>query len=566
VGSGTASIENTSSGKLIKNAGLVTYFEIPLDNQGEVESREGQIQLLDGGVSGTTADGSWEAVSGGLVEFAGGEFNLGAGVRFQGEIALTKSTVTASALQAQGAKVMLVGATLDLEGPVASQIETLLVGQGPSGSQYATLEGSGEVDVKKTFEFYEGDIRGIDPLVLESGSAGKIDPANNAILDSSLLVNKGTLNWYSGRIVGAGDAELLNEGVYETNDQGPHHECEGSCTGYYEGMQIADDLLEIFYGGKYFFGESAEGKAETFSGGALFVNNGETTDPEDSCPTEVEAQWWVEVQWPTTGSGSFNDPCTKYTSYVTPADHESPEEEEEGEEVIHERVGSPIAAHEDCNIEIGHHCYGLIETPNVNPPSGFLGSSEEIDPTCLATYGDNENFTDAEQWVSFTSGPQEVEKIKDWTEAGIAVGMTDEGPTTSPHYFIADIRSLEGHSTYHEHDSRTSVSLDQYFQDEIWYLSGHEWEAWLPNYHMVSAPQPEFARKLQVGTENTANDVASEAQIRDMEYETTEKGIWRKGWRAEHIAPKATATSESTATATVTSGTTGEVSFNSRSC
>ncbi len=566
VGSGTASIENTPSGKLIKNAGLVTYFEIPLDNQGEVESREGQIQLLDGGVSGTTADGSWEAVSGGLVEFAGGEFNLGAGVRFQGEIALTKSTVTASALQAQGAKVMLVGATLDLEGPVASQIETLLVGQGPNGSQYATLEGSGEVDVKKTFEFYEGDIRGIDPLVLESGSAGKIDPVNNAILDSSLLVNKGTLNWYSGRIVGAGDAELLNEGVYETNDQGPHHECEGSCTGYYEGMQTADDLLEIFYGGKYFFGESAEGKAETFSGGALFVNNGETTDPEDSCPTEVEAQWWVEVQWPTTGSGSFNDPCTKYTSYVTPADHESPEEEEEGEKVIHERVGSPIAAHEDCNIEIGHHCYGLIETPNVNPPSGFLGSSEEIDPTCLATYGDNENFTDAEQWVSFTSGPQEVEKIKDWTEAGIAVGMTDEGPITSPHYFIADIRSLEGHSTYHEHDSHTSVSLDQDFQDEIWYLSGHEWEAWLPNYHMVSAPQPEFARKLQVGTENTANDVASEAQIRDMEYETTEKGIWRKGWRAEHIAPKATATSESTATATVTSGTTGEVSFNSRSC
>ncbi len=559
VGSGTAALENTSTGKLVKEAGLVTYLEIPFDNQGEVEDLAGQLWFSKGEIPGDTANGSWTAGPSGLIEFAGGSFTLGEGIALHGEIAVTHGKVTASSLNAEGAHIEIESAALALEGPGASHIESLTIGQGPNGSGYSTLEGTAEVDVAKAFEFYEGVIRGLDPLVLEAESSGLINPVNDNTLDGATVVNQGKLNWYSGRLVGAGGAVLLNEGVYETNDGGPHHECEGTCTGYYTDMFTASYLLSIFE--SYSFGESAEHEAERFSGSATLINEGEITDPEATCG-EGE---WVEVQWPTEGKGLYNDPCTYYPNFIHP-EHPEPEPEEEGATILHSGVGSPIAEHEDCKIEEGHHCYGLIQSVNVNPPSGFLGSSIEIDPTCLSTNGDNENFTDAEQWVQFTTGPQRVEKIKDWTEAGVTVGITELGVLTTPHYFIADIRTLEGHPTYHEHIGTSSVALNQYFKDEIWYVAGSEWQAWLPTFHMASGPQPHYAKELELGTENTANDVSAEAKIRHMEYETTTKGTWRKGWRAEHLDPEESATENSTATAKLTSGTTGEVTFNSRSC
>ncbi len=559
VGSGTAALENTATGKLIKEAGLVTYLEIPFDNQGEVEDLAGQLWFSKGEITGETSNGSWTAGPSGLIEFAGGNFALGEGVELHGEIAVTHGKVAASSLNAEGAHIEIESAALALEGPGVSHIESLTIGQGPNGSGYSTLEGAAEVDVAKAFEFYEGVIRGLDPLVLEAETSGLINPVNDDDLDGATLVNKGKLNWYSGRLVGAGGAVLLNEGVYETNDGGPHHDCEGTCTGYYINMFTASYLREIFK--EYSFGESAEHEAEMLSGSATLINEGEITDPEATCGEGK----WVEVQWPTEGKGLYDDPCTYYPNFIQP-EHPEPEPEEEGEAALHSGVGSPIAEHEDCKIAEGHHCYGLINTVNVNPPSGFLGSSIEIDPTCLSTNGDNENFTDAEQWVQFTTGPQKVEKIKDWTEAGVTVGITELGVLTTPHYFIADIRTLEGHPAYHEHIGNGTVALNQYFKDAIWYVAGSEWQVWLPTFHMASGPQPHYAKELELGTENTANDVAAEAKVRHMEYETTTKGKWRKGWRAEHLDPEESATENSTATAKLTSGTTGEVTFNSRSC
>jgi hypothetical protein len=93
-----------------------------------------------------------------------------------------------------------------------------------------------------------------------------------------------------------------------------------------------------------------------------------------------------------------------------------------------------------------------------------------------------------------------------------------------------------------------------------------EWEAWLPGFQLISKPQPEFAKHLEAGTEDTANDVSSQAYLRHLEYETTTKGVWRKGWAAEGVPMLEDITSPSTAVAKVTSPTTGEVSFNSLAC
>jgi PKD repeat protein len=560
VESGSVSFENTASGKITKEAGAITYIAVPFNNEGEVETTSGKLQFSHGGVADETGGGSWAAGPGDLIEFSSGSFALGTNVELAGEVAITGGVVEASGLQGPGAKVSIEGATLDLEESLPSELESLSIGTGPTGRGYGLLKGSSEARIAKSFEWSEGAIRGISPLVLESGSTGEINPVSDDILDESTLINEGTLNWYSGRLVGAGDAELLNEGTYEVNDQGPHDECVDGCVGYHTGMNTANWLLEN-PSKTYNFGEIPGGEAETFTGGASLINEGEITDPEVSCPPDS-----VEIQWPTTGSGSYNDPCTSYTSSIIPSEHEAPEEEESGLEAVpHPGVGSPISEGEACKASAkeNEHCYALVESPSVEPPAGFLGSSVEIDPICLATNGDNENFTDAEQWVAFITKSLEKEGVLDWTEAGVKLGESET--ITWPHYFIADTRGLNGLPAYHEHEDDNSVSLGQYLKDEIWYVNGSQWEAWLPGYHMISAPQPEFAKLLQAGTENTANDVSAEAKFRNIEYETTTKGTWRKGWEAEHREMKERVIPEpphNSGVAKVTSPTTAEVSFN----
>ena len=327
-GSGSGAIENTSTGKLVKSAGSVTYITVPVDNQGTVEVTTGTLQLSGGGVSGETALGKWATTGEGLLEFEGGTFALGEPT-LSGEIAVTGGEVVAGALDAESADISIEGATLKVEGPAVSRVEEVSVGRGPHGTNgNSVLAGPGQVDVSDNFHFEEGKVDDIRPLLLEAGSVGLIDPYGRANLNNTTLINEGVLNWYSGTLVGAGSSEILNEGIFEINDQGPTADCLGC-----EGMKTAEYLLQT-YGEEYFVGwYPAE---QGLEGSAVLVNEGTITDPETSCG---EGGPEVEVWWYTSGQGEFNENCTRFvggfagefgTGSEEPEEEEALEFEEEG--------------------------------------------------------------------------------------------------------------------------------------------------------------------------------------------------------------------------------------------
>lgn len=249
------------------------------------------------------------------------------------------------------------------------------------------------------------------------------------------------------------------------------------------------------------------------------------------------------------------------------------EAEEEGvEHRLHDEVGSSSETEGDCkrSADEDEHCYGLLESPLVKAPSGFLGSSVELDPSCLTTHGDEHNFTDIEQWVVFTGVPELGAKIRDWTEAGMTFGVEDsefheEYYLPWPHFFIADVRGISGYPTLITHVDLAHQSLSQYFRDTIWRVRDDHWEAWVPGFSISSTPQPTDATQLQAGTENTSNEVSSSSTLRRLQYETT-SGKWREGWAAEHQPMLPFVTEGSSAVASVSSSTTGAVSFNSPHC
>ncbi len=360
-GSGTASFENTSSGKVVKQAGSITYFAIPFDNQGSVQAAFGELQFSGGGVAGATAKGSWEAGSGGaLIEFDGGNFALGSEVAMSGAVAVTGGEVSASALQAQQASIAIEAGMLTLEG-FASELKSLSVGRGPNGTSWnSILAGGGNVDVADTFEWSEGTIGGTGTLTLGSGSTGTVNPYARAILDGKTLVNLGTLNWYSGSVIGAGGAEILNKGTYELDDQGPTAECWG-CHGMYTA-----GYLRATFGESYFW----EG---SFTGSATLVNEGTISDPEVSCPSGPN----VEVEWPTTSNGAMEDFCTHYTGgLIAEGNGESIDEEEQAtdgedegndEESTHVEVELPSEPHADAFVFRPN----VAEAGELEPTSGL---------------------------------------------------------------------------------------------------------------------------------------------------------------------------------------------------
>jgi Concanavalin A-like lectin/glucanases superfamily len=250
----------------------------------------------------------------------------------------------------------------------------------------------------------------------------------------------------------------------------------------------------------------------------------------------------------------------------------TPEPGEEAEQVPHRGVGNPISSGEHCRRSPGEgeHCYGIVHSPSVNAPSGFLGSAVKIDPKCFANNGDTQNFTTVEQWLNFPSEQQRKEGHRDWVEAGALI----PAGSSSPEYFEAEEVVLGGNGFFFKSVSHQSTPRNQYFADTIWLLrkepSGEgTWEAQVEQFATVTLPHPGVAKELRAGTENSANDVAAEAYLKEFKYETTTKGVWRWNWSAEHKEMMEKVEPEppyNTAVAKVTSPTTAEVSFNSRSC
>ncbi len=318
---------------------------------------------------------------------------------------------------------------------------------------------------------------------------------------------------------------------------------------------------------------------------------GECKDIEGATSPTLELNWedvgrTVRLDAEARNSRGVSRTSQSAATTVVRRNERTEPEEENVEAAPHPGQGASTSEGENCRTSEAEdeHCYGLIESPFVGGSAGFLGSAVEIDPTCLADHGDGENFSTLEQWVSFpTIFQQEAEHLQDWTEAGILIGRgvalvtilpgesVGEEPYTwsYPVYFVGDKRTLDGHPKFHEHDSGVRAPLDKSFKDVIWFVGGTQWAAAVGGFDVTSSPQPEVARKLEAGTENSANDMSSSAYLRNFEYETRTKGTWRSGWSAEHHEMVENVTPEpphNSATAKVTSKTTGEVSFNSGAC
>lgn len=176
---------------------------------------------------------------------------------------------------------------------------------------------------------------------------------------------------------------------------------------------------------------------------------------------------------------------------------------------------------------LSSHCYAIVGSTVVSPPSGFAGTSVDIGPNCMTTNGDSSNFNNDEEWAIFNTS-----NFSDWIEAGAKVGLTYYGGSYSyPEYFWADDRSDFGYG-YYEHNSGNGVVMNQYFEDTLWYLGSNKWEAWTPGISGISSPQDAYAYDLEAGTEDTANDVATHGYLANIQYEAITGG-WRSGWTSK---------------------------------
>ncbi len=320
-----ASLQNTSTGKVVKNAGEYSWIAIPFDNDGTLNVETGQLKIEGGETPGHTASGSWAAASGALLEFNGGTFNLAPNTHISGRLAVTgHSTVTTSALEGAAATMEIEEGTLELNGG-KSTFEAVNLGPGPNGEgNNALLDGGGDIEIDKSLHWEEGVFAGSGQVALEPGSENRIDPFGYAILIGKTLINYGRANWQSGTLTSAAGAELLNEGTFETNDT-YGAECY---PGYCRDMRTPAQIEEIY--GKHPFAGSGYPDTELITGEGKFVNEGVTNNDGTSCP-----EYWGEtrVRWPTSGRGEFSSSCTKYEDRTTPASPEVEGIAEEGQQL-----------------------------------------------------------------------------------------------------------------------------------------------------------------------------------------------------------------------------------------
>ncbi|MGH2831478.1 MAG: hypothetical protein ACRDK2_01780, partial [Solirubrobacteraceae bacterium] len=460
----------TNTGTLIKSEGTgISVVGFAIDNEGLVEAQSGELQFTQGGNSGQLVHETWSASSGAkiaLTNFFSGSYALGESSTISGQMVID-SNVTAGAIEGPTADIVSELGDITLTGLTSSTLNSLTLEQPePNYFNKQTVSIADELDIEGslTWSSNDGWLEGAGSIVLGPSSTSVFDPSAWIQLHGQQFINEGTLTWKSGGVDASGDSGVffINRGTFNADQDAtnpvfsgckrepdesyncPILENSGTFTATYPNghPHIGWDVSLANYGQletpyeyepecKWEYSESPGPGAEAcyraieeFEG--LLVEKGASIYQLAQC------------------SGHEFEPCVE--------GHTEPNEEAgEDERALASEYGSPFASGEDCKLskKENEHCYALAETPPIPSTSGFAGSSVEIDPTCMSTNGDSENFTDAEMWVAFG---QNSSGQNDWTEAGATVGRSAGREYPYPEYFVADSRSQRGYE-YREHDS-----------------------------------------------------------------------------------------------------------------
>jgi hypothetical protein len=187
-GTGTSTV----TGVPVHNSGLISVESGTLslagvfDNAGTCQVELGALNLSGGGAH----SGPFEAAALGVVNFAGGQHTLAAGVQLTG---------------AGTHRVSATGTTLNLATDVEASNFELTAG---------TVAGSSDLTITNTFTWSGGTVSGAGALILPVASVVNLSGTANKILSGRTLRNAGTITW-----TGTGNLQF-NSGVIENQTTG----------------------------------------------------------------------------------------------------------------------------------------------------------------------------------------------------------------------------------------------------------------------------------------------------------------------------------------------------------
>ena len=561
---GEGSLTNTGTLQRTEGAGTA-QIRLAIDNESVVKVQSGELQFEGGGQSGALATDTWEAAAGASIALTGFNsetYELGATATIVGQIS-TEAQVSAGAIEGPEGDLTSELGDLKLTGLTTSTLHSLTVAEPNihTGYDEQVISIADELRVANSLIWFSNtaQFEGPGRIVTQPGSSSLFDPSAWIHIEGGELINEGTATWSEGGFQASPTGiYFVNRGTFNADPDDSNPVVQGCQTG---------STCPVFENTGLFTADLTSGPNAPGQVGwrTDIANSGEL---HVAYETEPECKWeYSETPGPGTeacfrairefkglllqdGAQVFEGACNHNEPEPCLDHNEEPGEEEEL--AAKAASGGSLVDASECSLE--NHCYAKIESPIETAPSGFEGAASQIEPECMTTNSDTEAFDNDEQWVVFNSG-----RNLDWTEAGATVGVNYYNEyLPSPKYFTADDRVESGYG-YSLHNSGVAVPMNQYFQDTIWHLGGDAWEAWTPGIQSVSSPQPSVADFLQVGTEDTSNNVATEERVRQLEYETLNGG-WRNGW-TPHEYPEVT--KPSPGYVDLTSLTTAEMSFNS---
>ncbi len=221
-GGTTPTITNTGTFQSTDSQEPIT-INVPFDNQGNLISQAGTLQLSGGG---TSTGSTFTAPSGTTLEFAGGSFSLtGDTWSGGGTIAVSNASVAATNLQASTTHVSVSRGSLSIPEGSASRFTALVLTE-------ASLALAGELSVSSVLSAGGSgvtSVSGSGRLVVGSAAQATITGGRcyRLFLNGVTLVNQGTLTF--GAPSGAEDgsiwmengAQLQNTGTFNDNSTEP---------------------------------------------------------------------------------------------------------------------------------------------------------------------------------------------------------------------------------------------------------------------------------------------------------------------------------------------------------
>ncbi len=221
----------TNTGTLEKTEGSGTApIQWAIDNEGKVSDTSGRMELVNGGISGELAPGSWSASgTGAEIVFGQGTFDLGSTVPMTGPISTSEGTLVMGVLEGAAAQLTVIKplegsshGTVEVNGAKPSTVEKLdLTGVGGTSTGGGFLAGSGEVNVTQAFTAgrYEA-LTGTGVLVLEPAVAGVFENEGHLFMEQHALVIKGSLTMpLASSIQTEKHASILNDGTFVVNGE-----------------------------------------------------------------------------------------------------------------------------------------------------------------------------------------------------------------------------------------------------------------------------------------------------------------------------------------------------------